>query len=242
MNHFLGWKRDLPDFRDLIYAPIVTNPPLSIDLRSECPPIYDQGQLGSCTANAIAGHLDFNRKKQGEVFISPSRLFIYYQERLLEDTVDSDSGASIRDSVKVVKQFGAPPETDWPYDINQFETEPPVKAYSDALTYKDMTYQRITRSVNDMKSCLTEGYPFVAGISVYDSFESNAKTGKVPMPKKSEKLLGGHAILIVGYTAGEWIFRNSWGNWGAAGYGFLPQAYLINSGLSSDFWSLRLVK
>lgn len=243
MNHFYGWKPDKPDIRDLIFSPTVTKLPTKVDLRPECPPIYDQGQLGSCTANAVSGHLDFNRKKQGEAFFFPSRLFVYYQERLLEGSVETDSGASIRDSVKVVKNYGAPPESVWPYNVGMFATEPSTEAYDDAVKYEALQYLRITRSEASMEACLAEGFPFVAGISVYDSFESDsvAKTGKVPIPKKTESLLGGHAIMIVGYTSTEWIFRNSWGDWGAKGYGYLPKSYLLNSGLSSDFWSLRKV-
>lgn len=244
LKHSYGWKRDLPDHRDLVYIPtypIAT--PTRIDLRSKCPPIYDQGQLGSCTANAIAGHLDFNRKKQGEAFITPSRLFIYYNERLADGDPESDGGSSIRESAKEVSKQGACPESEWPYITDVFDEQPPAECYTDAIKYEALKYQSVPRA--SMEACLTEGYPFVAGISVYESFEGTgpAKTGKVPLPKKSESLLGGHAILIVGYTPTEWIFRNSWGkSWGALGYGYLPKSYLTNSGLSSDFWTLRQVK
>lgn len=237
-----GWIVDKPDFRDLIYEPEERGIlPESVDLRPGCPPIYDQGNLGSCTANAIAGHLDFNRKKQGEEFIFPSRLFIYYQERLLENSVESDSGASIRDSVKVVKKFGACPEQEWPYEIDMFTVEPHDFCYEDAVKYEDLTYLRILQDELSMKSCLAEGYPFVVGVSVYESFEKS--NGDVPIPKPSESLLGGHAICIVGYDKDYWIFRNSWGtSFGNEGYGTLPKEYLLNPGLSRDSWSLRKVK
>lgn len=243
-KHSYGWKRDLPDVRDLVYFPTVAKLPAEVDLRKGCPPVYDQGQLGSCTANAIAGHLDFNRKKQGEAFITPSRLFIYYNERVADGDPETDGGSSIRESAKEVSKQGACPESEWPYIIDLFDDPPPVNCYTDAVKFEALKYLSVSQDVVAMESCLAEGYPFVAGISVYDSFESDsvAKTGKVPIPKKSESLLGGHAILIVGYTADEWIFRNSWGSWGAKGYGYLPKKYLLNSGLSSDFWSLRQVK
>lgn len=243
-----GWRPSSLDHRDFIYEPTITTLPVEVDLRPENPPIYDQGQLGSCTANAIAAHLDFNRHKQGEAFIEPSRLFIYYNERLHDGTVTQDAGSTIRESVQAVKTYGACPETEWPYVISQFTKSPASSCYTDATKYEDLTYLRVNRTVNDMKSCLAEGFPFVIGISVYESFEGEtaSKTGIIPMPSKSEQVLGGHALCVVGYITlnkkSYWIFRNSWGtSWGSSGYGFLPQAYLMNSGLSSDFWTLRKV-
>jgi C1A family cysteine protease len=215
--------------------------PLVMDLRSDCPPIYDQGALGSCTANAIAAHLDFNRHKQGEPFISPSRLFVYYNEREADGDVNSDGGSSIRESAKTVHKQGACPETMWPYDISKFTDQPTVDCYRDAVNFEALTYLRIRQVEAQMKGCLAQGFPFVCGVSVYQSFQES--DGDVPMPKKSENLLGGHAILIVGYTPTAWIFRNSWGtSWGHSGYGFLPKEYLLNPDLSDDRWSLRLVK
>ena len=126
-----GWTPDLPDQRDFLYAaptPYQQNLPSSVDLSKKCPPVYDQGQLGSCTANAIAAAIEFDQKKR---FV-PSRLFIYYNERVIEGTVASDSGAQIRDGIKSVATQGVPPETDWPYKIAAFDQKPPAKAYSDA--------------------------------------------------------------------------------------------------------------
>jgi C1A family cysteine protease len=242
-KYYFGWKPSLPDFRDVPYeAPEMGLLPKEVDLRPQCPAVYNQGQLGSCTANAIAAHLDFNRHKQGEQFIYPSRLFIYYQERFLEDTVDSDSGASIRDSVKVVKQYGAPPESEWPYLINNFELEPTEEAYTDALNYEDLSYLAVGDLLS-MKSCLAERFPFVTGITVYESFMGATET--VPIPDKRENVLGGHAVMIVGYddTKECFILRNSWGaDWALSGYVYIPYAYLTNPGLSSDRWTLRKVK
>jgi len=246
MKHFYGWRADNPDQRDKIYqAP--ARIPLSVDLRPQDTPIYDQGQLGSCTANAIAGHLDFNRKKQGESTINPSRLFIYYNERASQNTVDSDSGASIRESAKTVKNQGTVPEVQWPYDISKFTDKPTPTLYAEAVNYEALSYLSIKRSLNEFKGCLSEGFPFVIGISVYESFETStvAQTGIIPMPKKAEKLLGGHALMVVGYDdSKEWfIVRNSWSeSWGDKGYCYIPYKYLINAKLSSDFWTLRNVK
>lgn len=238
-----GYKPDLLDQRDKFYSPKSTGL-TRVDLRPFDTPIYDQGDLGSCTANAIAGHLDFNRKKQGESIIKPSRLFIYWNERNLEGTVDSDSGASIRDSVKVVKTFGAPMEKNWAYNISKFKIKPDSEAYSQALLYEDLTYLRVKQTPTSFESCLSEGFPLVIGVSVYESFESVGKSGIVPLPSINEKLLGGHALMVVGFDiAKDWfIVRNSWGNWGKSGYCFIPYEYLMNPKLASDFWTLRSVR
>ena len=246
-----GWVPDLPDMRDHMYAApmeMVTALPPQVDLRPQCPPVYDQGQLGSCTGNAIAGAVQFEREKQKLTpdFV-PSRLFIYYGERVIEGTVSSDSGAQIRDGIKVVAKQGAPPETDWPYDITKFAAKPPAKAFTDALKDRAVTYSRVTRSLSQMKGCLASGYPFVFGFTVYDSFESQqvANTGIVPMPAAGESVIGGHAVMAVGYDDSQqrFLVRNSWGNsWGMAGYFTIPYAYLTERSLASDFWTIRLVK
>lgn len=245
-----GWNPDIPDGRDLMYAAppqVVTQLPPSADLRDGCPPVYDQGQLGSCTANAIAGALEFDQIKQKESAFTPSRLFIYYNERAIEGTVDSDSGAQIRDGVKSVNQQGAPPETDWPYDITKFTDKPPQQAFDDAGQHKSILYQRLTRTLPQLQGCLAEGYPFVCGIVVYASFEGQdvASSGQVPLPKSGEQQIGGHAVLAVGYDESQqrFIMRNSWGpSWGMSGYFTLPYPYLLQGTLSSDFWTIRSVE
>jgi C1A family cysteine protease len=246
-----GWIPDLPDARDHQFsAPmaILTGLPPSVDLRPLCPPVYDQGQLGSCTANSIAGAVQFDRKKQGMApdFI-PSRLFIYYNERVIEGTVKNDSGAQLRDGIKTVATLGAPPETDWPYVITKFAQKPPKTAFKDALSDRAASYSNLGQSLAQMKGCLASGYPFVFGFSVYESFESQAvaQSGVVPMPDlANEKLLGGHAVLAVGYLEAQqrFIVRNSWGpSWGMKGYFTMPYAYLLDAHLSSDFWTIRLI-
>jgi C1A family cysteine protease len=246
-----GWNRDLPDGRDFMYgapAEVVRQLPESVDLRPGCPPVYDQGQLGSCTANAIGGSLEFAQIKQkSKSPFTPSRLFIYYNERVIEHTVDSDSGAQIRDGVKSVHKLGAPPETDWPYDINQFSKKPPEKAYTDAKNYQSILYQRVTPTLGQLKGCLASGFPFVFGFTVYESFESQemANTGHLGMPGSGEKQLGGHAVLAVGYddSSQSFIVRNSWGaDWGIKGYFTMPYPYLLQETLASDFWTIRSVE
>jgi C1A family cysteine protease len=246
-----GWVRDLPDARDFLYAaPLIRFPqglPPSIDLRSECPPVYDQGQLGSCTGNGIAGAVEFDQRKQGTKDFTPSRLFIYYNERVVEGTVNQDSGAQVRDGIKSVATLGAPPETDWPYDIQKFTQKPPANAYSDAKQDLVSTYSRVAQNnLTQMQGCLAEGYPFVFGFTVYESFESEtvAENGIVPMPASGEKVVGGHCVVAVGYddTKRVFIIRNSWGtDWGIKGYCLMPYEYLISAQLASDFWTIRSV-
>jgi len=246
-----GWIPDLPDQRDRMFAAAPSTMgalPPRVDLRPSCPPVYDQGSLGSCTANAIAGALQFDEIKQQETdAFTPSRLFIYYNERVIEGTVDEDSGAMLRDGIKSVANQGAPHETLWPYRVSQFRTKPSAAAYRDAAGHQAVLYQRVPRTIDQFKGCLADGYPFVFGFSVYESFESAAvaRSGVVPMPRPRESLLGGHAVLAVGYddASGRFIVRNSWGpGWGQAGYCTMPYAYLLDGGLSDDFWTVRLVE
>jgi C1A family cysteine protease len=258
-----GWIPDLPDQRDFTYAvPVrlaLAIPP-SIDLRDHFPPVYDQGRIGSCTANAIAGALEFDMLKQGLDDFTPSRLFIYYNERAMEGTVPYDAGAQIRDGIKSVASQGDCPEKLWPYDDTPADpatgafpsgakaaTQPPQACYDQAVQHKALNYRSITQNLADMKGCLAEGYPFIFGFSVYESFEEydKWKDWTTPMPGHDERIIGGHAVLAVGYDDEEQVFivRNSWGQgWGDAGYYYMPYAYLIDDNLSDDFWTIRLVQ
>jgi len=246
-----GWIPDLPDQRDHLYSVPVLKPvplPIAVDLTAQCPPVYDQGQLGSCTGNAIAGAIQFDKLRQHlDGSTPPSRLFIYFNERVIEGTVESDSGAQIRDGIKSVAKLGACDETLWPYDITQFRTKPAKNCYLEALKHTAVDYQRLDQNLVMMKSCLAAGNPFVFGFTVYESFEGAAvaKTGVVPMPEPGEKVLGGHAVLAVGYEdkSDSFIVRNSWGTaWGKNGYFTIPYNYLVSSNLAADFWAIRLVK
>jgi C1A family cysteine protease len=245
-----GWVPDLPDQRDhtfAVAAGIVAKIPDKADLRNQCPAVYNQGQLGSCTANAIAGALEFDRIKQKLNKFVPSRLFIYYNERVMEGTVASDSGAQIRDGIKSVAAQGDCPEPEWPYNIAQFAVQPPQSCYADALKYKAIQYQSVTQNLANMQGCLASGYPFVFGFTVYESFESAAvaKTGDMPMPRSGESTVGGHAVLAVGYDSNKRVFivRNSWGaGWGDKGYFYMPYAYLLDDNLSDDLWTIRIVQ
>ena len=249
MTYAKGWIPDVPDQRDHFYvapAPIVAALPASVDLRAGCPPVYDQGQLGSCTGNAIAGAIEFERIRQGLPNFVPSRLFIYYNERVIEGTVGSDAGAMIRDGIKSVATAGACSEDLWPYDIAKFMVQPGPVCYQAGKLDLAVRYERVIRQLDQFKSCLAAGFAFVFGFSVYDSFESQAvaQTGQAPMPAPSEKMLDGHAVMAVGYddATGRMLVRNSWGaGWGMSGYFTLPYGYFTDPNLSDDFWTIRLI-
>jgi C1A family cysteine protease len=224
----------------------VTSLPSSLDLSAgpDMPPIYDQGQLGSCTGNAISGAVDFENHKQDGSFLTPSRLWVYYQERVIEGTVEQDAGAQIRDGMKAIANLGVCPETDWPYDITTFAQAPPQKDYTDALKDKVIKYQAVTQDLFALKSVLANGMPVVFGFTVYASFESQAvaTSGIVPMPSPSENVVGGHAVVLVGYNdaVDRFRVRNSWGTgWGQNGYFELPYLYVTSGSLASDFWVVQ---
>jgi C1A family cysteine protease len=223
--------------------------PAKLSLRAQMPPVYDQGQLGSCTANSIGAVLEFNERKQNEAnAATPSRLFIYYNERVMEGTVSQDSGAEIRDGIKSVAQLGAPPETMWPYAITQFAKKPPAAAYKEATKHEAIRYARVAQGTLALQNILATGYPISFGFTVYSSFEGNAvaTNGIVPMPQASESVVGGHAVVAIGYKPlqGQLYFecRNSWGaSWGDSGYFWMPAAYLTSPSLSGDFWTIEQV-
>ncbi|MGA9365506.1 MAG: C1 family peptidase [Bacteroidota bacterium] len=246
VNAWYGWVPDRPDHRDKLYAAIAAPPkklPTKVDLRAGCSPVENQGQLGSCTANALVGNLEFLEKKAGHVVADLSRLFIYYNERAMEGTVGEDAGAMIRDGVKSLVKLGVCSEKDWPYNIARFTQKPSSACYKEAANRQVMSYHRII-GLQQMKQCLAEGYPFVFGFSVYEAFESEnvAKTGKLNLPKPREKQLGGHAVCAVGYddSTKRVLVRNSWGvDWGLKGYFTMPYDYASDSNLADDFWTIR---
>ncbi len=242
-----GWLPDLPDHRDHLYAApraALLSLPARVNLAGKCPSVYNQGNLGSCTANAIAGAIEFDRLKQRARDFTPSRLFIYYNEREMEHTVPVDSGARIRDGIKSVANRGDCPETEWPYDIAKFAMKPPRQCYDDALKYKVVSYQKVAQNLNQMKGCLAAGYPFVFGITVFQNFPPVGAPGDIPMPGQPFDPPEGHAMLAVGYEETRRVFlvRNSWGRaWGRHGYGTIPYEYLLNPDLADDYWTIRVV-
>ena len=244
-----GWHPDLPDFRDFrlarATAPIAA--PDTVDLRPKMPAVYDQTTLGSCTSQSSAAAFEYDLIRQGLPSWTPSRLAIYYGERFLEGTVPSDSGAQIRDAVKVLATNGAASEALWPYVPAKFATAPPdayVKAAAQDLA---LQYARVEQSQAGIEECLFKGYPVIFGFTVYSSFESEAvaQTGIMAMPSPTEQCLGGHAVLCVGYERSKrtFIIRNSWGaDWGDKGYFYMPYDYLLNANLADDLWALYTVE
>ena len=247
VNAWYGWVPDRPDYRDKLYAAIAAPPkklPTKVDLSKTCSHVENQGQLGSCTANALVGNLEFLEKKAGRKATNLSRLFIYYNERAMEGTINDDAGAVIRDGVKSLVKLGVCSESSWPYKIEKFTQKPPDKCYKTASDHQVTSYHRII-SLQQIRECLAEGYPFVFGFSVYEAFESEevARTGKLDLPKPGEKQLGGHAVMAVGYddSSKRALIRNSWGrSGGIKGYFTMPDDYISDDNLADDFWTIRL--
>ena len=239
-----GWIPDVPDRRDLLYRaprPRRLRLPPSVDLRRFCPPVENQGSLGSCTANALAGNIEFLDEKDGSGYTDVSRLFIYYNERVIEHSVSFDAGAMLRDGIKSLSKQGVCSEATWPYDVQKFAVKPAPPCYREARQHVIQSYFRIL-TIGDMLTCLSDGFPFVFGFAVYEGFEGRqvAETGVVSMPSKDERQLGGHAVLAVGFdqSSRRFIVRNSWGTgWGMSGYFTMPFEYLET--LADDFWTIR---
>ena len=239
----------MPDARDRVLK--ITRKaaalPASVDLRSGCPPVYDQGDLGSCTANAIAAAVEFDQRRQKLSEFTPSRLFIYYNERTIEGTIASDAGAQLRNGIKTVAGDGACSEAMWPYVEEKFADRPTAPCYKAARTHPAVEYSRVAQGLGDLKACLAAGFPFVFGFTVYESFESDsvANSGIAEMPDDSETALGGHAVMAAGYddASQRFLIRNSWGtDWGMGGYFTLPYSYVTDENLADDFWTIRVVK
>ena len=269
----MGWIPDYPDFRDytektegirnvlgIPKASKAKSPPASIDLRQWCSPIEDQGSLGSCTANAGVGMIEYYERKAFGRHIDASRLFLYKVTRNLMK-VKADSGAYLRTTMGAMILFGVPPESYWPYtdDEKTFDQEPPAFCYAFAQNYQTVKYFRHDpldtkpeEILKKLKTYLANGHPALFGFTVYNSVEQAEGSGCIPFPSPKEKIEGGHAVVAVGYddrtkiqnkygkikTTGALLIRNSWGKeWGDKGYGWLPYDYVLK-GLAEDFWSI----
>jgi C1A family cysteine protease len=239
------YRPDLPDQRDHYFAAVdpAALPP-RVDLTLGMSKVEDQGQLGSCTANAAVALAEYQDRKSDGHYRNYSRLFVYYNERVLEGTVGQDSGASIRDAIRSMAKCGVCLETEWPYAIAKFKAKPPAAAFKSGAKRKALEYARVNQAQADICSALAAGFPVEIGFTVYESFESAvvAKTGIVPMPGRDEQALGGHAVVIVGYdvAAKTVTCRNSWGSgWGMKGYFTMPFDYVLNPDLAEDFWVVR---
>jgi C1A family cysteine protease len=236
----------LPDLRDHVADTSELKILDEVDPRADLPAVFDQGQLGSCTANAVAAAVEYDAKLNSSDPGALSRLWIYFYERKLEGSpADKDSGAFGRDGFKVCQKLGVPLEQDWPYDIAKFSEEPPASLEAEAHQHRISNYRVVPRNLDSMKAVLSNRQTIALGFSVYESFESPqvAQTGIVPLPSRDEKVLGGHEVLLVGYLKDEpnyGLVRNSWGSgWGLGGYFLMPWAYLLDAHLASDFRTIR---
>jgi C1A family cysteine protease len=283
----MGWLPDLPDFRDYtaeqdevseklkklgqkdsikamlkkvgVAKTAKPSLPPTVDLRTWCSPVEDQGSLGSCTANAGVGVMEYFERRAFGRHIDASRLFLYKVTRNL-DHQTGDTGAYLRTTMGGLVLFGVPPEEYWPYKIPDFDKEPSAFCYAFAQNYQAISYYRLDTPgiakdalLNQIKTNLAGGLPSMFGFTVYDSISQAATTGKIPFPVKGDKIAGGHAIAAVGYdgnlkikntglgakeTKGALLIRNSWGTkWGDKGYGWLPYDYVLRE-LAVDWWSL----
>ena len=284
----LGWLRDFPDTRDLNVDSDTTPAKLqakgqssvtnqlskvgvatpvqpsklsaTVDLRQWCSPVEDQGSIGSCTAQAVVGLLEYYERRAFGKHIDASRLFSYKTSRRLAN-LTGDSGSYLRTTLAALTLFGVPPEKYWPYVTSQFDAEPSAFVYSLAQNFQALTYYRLdsagvttSQLVSRVKTNLAAGLPCVCGFTVFNSYyQTETNGGCFPYPSATDQLAGGHAVLIVGYddtkviqntapggvsTTGAFRIKNSWGtSWGEAGYGWIPYKYVID-GFTSDWWSL----
>jgi len=267
-DFYFGWIPDLPTLKAQVFAtPFSTaeSLPGNVDLRPSMPPVYDQGEIGSCTSNALAACIQFLRKKSGQApdFV-PSRLFIYYNGRVMENTIGSDAGLSIRDGISVVENNGVCSESDWPYDAkkaddkgafakqgNRAVVKPPKKIYDGAFTHRTIVAVPIPQRLDELRACLAAGFPFSFGFTVYSSFfDPNMRPRtNIPVPTPQELPQSGHAVVAVGYddTNRTFICRNSWNTKNAQGevqdkgHFYMPYAYTTDSDLAADFWTIRSV-
>ena len=242
MKRNYSWKHQPVDERDYKLSLDTTILPKSVDMSVKFPPCYDQSKLGSCTGNAIAGavHYDLIKTNYPKIF-TPSRLFIYYNERVLEGTVTEDSGAIIRDGVKTINTLGVCSEDTWKYDISKFKKKPTKKAFKEALNYQSVEYYAVNQTEVDIKTAIANNFPVIFGFMVKESFESK-ETATTGVYKPSGKFIGGHAVLIVGYddSTQQFKVRNSWGTeWGDKGYFYMPYSEVLNTKISSDFWVIK---
>jgi C1A family cysteine protease len=240
------------DPRDLLFRAIPSVPleklPKQIDLRPKMSIVEQQGGVGSCTANAAVGALEYLKRDKltkkflwWKTFRDLSRLFVYWNTRELEGTADSDSGASIRDTIKALAKFGACYEKTWPYHESAWADIPDPECFKEAAQYRAKVYYR-AESRLEVLNALSQNLPVEFGAVLYESFNSVRGDGVVPVPKVGELQIGGHAMLIAGYDLDgqHFLVRNSWGTgWGLGGYCKIPFDYFTFGSRVDDFWVIK---
>jgi len=218
--------------------------PAKVDLRKkEHLEVFDQGNIGSCTANATAAAFHYCLHKEHLQEFIPARLFIYFNGRNLDHGV-GHSGESITSAIKSVLKYGVCPEKMWPYVKNHVDTKPPSKCYSEGLHHRATSAHHVGTHLDDIKKCLSMGFPVVFGFWVYKSFMHAKDSGKMPMPSHGEQVLGGHAVCAVGYDDSKHVLivRNSWGDhWGDHGFFYMPYKFVTTKGVF-DAHCIRWVK
>ena len=238
---------DQPDSRDFrITFPVTTRPAL-VDRRALVPTIYHQGTLGSCTAHAAGTIFDTIQNRDFPAHggrFTPSRLFIYYNTRKLEGTIDRDVGSSLRNAMKTLSRDGACNETLWPYEVARFRECPVPRAYENGLKNRTIRYMRITHTEEQMEQCLSNGHPFAFGLRIYQYWydPSVRSTGVIRAPLPTDRFLGGHAMVCVGYNRARRVFIvvNSWGpSWGDRGVCYIPYTYMLNTTQAYDLWIVQ---
>lgn len=248
MQRIYPWKRAPKRFTDLKFgmtAPDGVQIPESVDLEPIMPPCWDQCQSGSCTGHGVSGALVSSMHYAGKPFVMPSRLFIYFNERVIEGDTSTDAGAFIHDGLSALHKFGYCQETDWPFDLSQLTVQPSPLAYAAAKDNEISHYANMDGApIESFKLTLAHGRGIVFGFDVYTAFESDevAQTGILHKPTPDEKLLGGHCVMLAGYDDSKNAFkvRNSWGTgWGLNGYYYMDYDYVFSS-MASDFWVIKL--
>lgn len=241
----LGWVRGLKDIRNIEFKPKAIPLPPNLDLFPKIPiPIFDQGNLGSCTGNGTSRAIAFDLAKQQLPVFTPSRLYLYYWARSREHTIKSDSGAVISDVFKAYNTHGVCDENEWPYDISKFAVKPDQEDCRQAKTHRPVKYYSVParNKPNAIMTAIASGYPIVFGFSVYTNFFDIKSDGIMPEPKGG--LEGGHCVLATGYDRQTQYVTcdNSWGtDWGKAGRFYMPFDF-ITSEQADDFWVLESVK
>jgi C1A family cysteine protease len=248
-RRYIGWRKEPEDRRDYkLSVPIRITLPPSVDLREYASPNQNQYSTSSCVGNACANALELLHIKEfgKEHHDDMSRLFIYWNARDYIGETRQDAGCFIRDAIKGMARYGTPYEKTWPFDQRYVTLQPNKKAYDEAEKHQILKYYRISETdrVYQVQYALSQGFPVVFGMKIFESFEKTGRDGKVPVPNPAgEEFLGGHAMCIEGYDPERFIVENSWGkNWGDAGYALVPKEVVESPSLSSDYWVIQIVE